>query len=125
MENVSFERHYVVQEEDHPSSYNIEETFGDFNFNLCRKEISRKSVRSVKHNDGTMKAVQENEVLFEKIDKDPMTVATTSTTLNQATTHNVTMLNEKLLQTKYENIKLKGEIIILREEMRKRRKVEA
>ena len=34
------------------------------------------------------------------------------------------MLNEKLLQTEYENIKIKGEIIRSREEMRKRRKVE-
>ena len=34
------------------------------------------------------------------------------------------MLNEKILQTKSENIKLKGEIISLREQMRHRRKVE-
>ena len=44
-----------------------------------------------------------------------MTVATTSTTLSQATVHNVTMLNEKLSQAKSENTKLKDEIIGLRE----------
>ena len=33
-EKVSSERHYVVQEEEHPSSYNIEEIFGAFSFNL-------------------------------------------------------------------------------------------
>ena len=78
----------------------------------------------MKQNDRTLKDIQEDEVLFEKIDEDPVTVATTSTTLTQYTTHNVTKLNEKLLQTKSENIKLKGEIISLREEMKKRRNVE-
>ena len=34
------------------------------------------------------------------------------------------MLNEKLLQTESENIKLKDEIISLQDEVRKRRKVE-
>ena len=34
------------------------------------------------------------------------------------------MLNENFIQTKYKNIKLKDEIISLREEMKKRRKVE-
>ena len=51
----------------------------------------------MKQNDGTMKEVWEDEVLFEKTDEDSMTVETTSTTLTQATSHNVTMLNEKLL----------------------------
>ena len=71
-----------------------------------------------------MKEVQEDELPFEKIDEDPMTVATTSTSLTQATTHNVTILNEELLQVESKNIKLKDKIIILREEMNKRRKVE-
>ena len=53
-----------------------------------------------------------------------MTVAIGSTTLTQATAHNVTMLNEKLLQTESKNIELKDEIISLREEMKKRRKLE-
>ena len=46
-----------------------------------------------------MKEVQEDEVLFEKTYEDLVTVATSSTTLTQASAHNVTMLNEKLLQT--------------------------
>ena len=54
-----------------------------------------------------------------------MTIAITSTTLTQAIAYNVKMLNEKLLQAESENIKLKDEIISLREEMKKRRKVES
>ena len=53
-----------------------------------------------------------------------MIVAATLASLTSATAHNVTLLNEKLLQTKSENIKIKGEIINLWEQMRKRRKVE-
>ena len=61
-----------------------------------------------------MKEIQEDEVLFEKTDEDPVTVETTSTTLSQATAHNVTILNEKLSQES-QNTKLKDEIINLRE----------
>ena len=71
-----------------------------------------------------MKEIQEDEVLFEKNDEDPVTVATTSTTLSWATTHNLTVLNEKLSQEESKNIKLKDQIISLREEMNKQRKVE-
>ena len=60
-----------------------------------------------------MKEVQEDEVLFEKTDEDPMTLATTSATLTQATAHNVTMLNEILLQVEYQKIKMKDKIISL------------
>ena len=53
----------------------------------------------MKHNDWAMNEVQEDEVLFEKNDEDPvMIVETTSSTLTQATAHSVTILNEKLLQ---------------------------
>ena len=69
----------------------------------------------MKQSDGTMKEIQEDEVLFEKNDEDIVTVATTSTTLSQATAHNVTMLNKKLSQEESENVKLKDEIISLRE----------
>ena len=61
-----------------------------------------------------MKEVQEDEVLFEKTDEDPVTVATTSIYLSQATSHNVTVLNEKLSQAESENTKLKDEIINLK-----------
>ena len=40
--------------------------------------------------------MQEDDVLFEKIDGDLVTVAKTSTSLTQDTAHNVTILNEKL-----------------------------
>ena len=75
----------------------------------------------MKQNDGTLKEVQEDEVLFEKTDENPVTVAIASTTQTQVIAHNVTMLNETLLQAKSKNIKLKDEIISLREEMKKRR----
>ena len=43
-----------------------------------------------------MKYIQEDEVLFEKDDEDLVIVATTSTILLQAISHNVTIFNEKL-----------------------------
>ena len=49
---VPFERHSIVPKENHPSSYNIEEIFGSFTFNLHRIEVSRKWVRKVKQADG-------------------------------------------------------------------------
>ena len=63
-------------------------------------------------------------MLFEKTDEDPVIVAIASITLSHATTHNVIMLNEKLSQVESKNIKLKDEIISLKEEMNKWRKVE-
>ena len=69
-----------------------------------------------------MKDIQEDEVLFEKTDEDPVTVATTSTYLSQATTHNVTVLNEKISPAKSDNNKLKHEIISLKEEMNKKKR---
>ena len=71
-----------------------------------------------------MKEIQEDEVLFEKTDEDTVTVETSSTTLSQAISHDVTLLNEKLSQAESDNNKLKDEIISLKEEMNKRRKVE-
>ena len=81
-------------------------------------------VRNEKQNDGTLKEVQEDEVLFERNDEDPIIVATASVTLSQATIHNVTMLSEKLSQVESDNYKLKEEVISLREEIHKRRKVD-
>jgi hypothetical protein len=63
-----------------------------------------------------MKEVHKDEVLFEKTYENPVTIATTSTAITHATAHNVTMLNEKLLQVESENIKIKDEIISLQEE---------
>ena len=53
----------------------------------------------MKKNDGNMEEMHEDEVLFEKNDEDLVTIATTSTNLTQATAHNITVLNEKLLET--------------------------
>ena len=68
--------------------------------------------------------MQEDEVLFEKTGEDLVTIATTSASLTQTIAHNIKILNEKLLETESENLKLKDEIINLQEEMKKRRKVE-
>ena len=114
----------MIQEEEHPSSYNIKEIFDAFTFNLYKKEVSRKRVWNVKQSYGTMKEIQSDEVLFEKTDEDPVIVETSSTNLSLATTHNVTMLNEKLLEGESKNTKLKDEIASLGEEMKKQRKVE-
>ena len=84
MERVPSERNYAIQEKEHPSSYNTEEIFGDFTFNLCRKEVSRKRVRKTKQSYGTSEGMQEDEVLFEKNDDYLVTVAIASTTLTQA-----------------------------------------
>jgi hypothetical protein len=50
-------KNYVIQEEEDPSSYNIEEIFESFTFNLFKKEVSRKSVCNEKQNDGTLKDI--------------------------------------------------------------------
>jgi hypothetical protein len=36
---IPYDRHSVIQEEDDPSSYNIEEIFDAFTFNLCRNKL--------------------------------------------------------------------------------------
>ena len=81
-------------------------------------------IRNEKLSDGTLKEVQEDDVLFERTDEDPITVATTSATLSQGTVHNVSMLSEKLSQVESDNYKLKEEVISLREEIHKQRKVD-
>ena len=77
------ERHsQVQQQEEDPSSYNIDEIFEVFTFNLYKNEVSRKRIRIETQNDGTLKEVQEDEILFEKTNEDPITVTATSTTLS-------------------------------------------
>jgi hypothetical protein len=105
-------------------NYNIDEIFEAFTFNLCKKEVSRKQIRNEKQNDGTYKEVQEDKILFERIEEDPNTVATASATLSQATIHNVNMLSKKLSQARSDNHKLKEDVINLKVEIHKWRKVE-
>lgn len=71
-----------------------------------------------------MKEIQEYEILFQNTYEDHVTVETTLEALSQDTVHNVTILNENLSQAEPKNTKLKDEIISLKEEMNKRRKVE-
>ena len=52
------ERHsQIQQEEEDPLSYNIDEIFEAFTFNLHKKEVSRKMIRNEKLSDGTLKEV--------------------------------------------------------------------
>ena len=81
-----------------PIFNNIKEILGAFTFNLHMMEVIRKRVRIVKQSDGTLEEMQEDEVLFEKTNEDPTTVAITSTTLTQATTPNITILNANILE---------------------------
>jgi hypothetical protein len=55
---------------------------------------------------------------------DPITVATALIALSQATVHNVTMLSEKLSQVESDNYEIKEEVISLKEEIHKWRKVD-
>ena len=64
------------------------------------------------------------EILFERTEEDPVTVATTSVALTQATANNINVLNEKLSQAETDNHKLKEEITNLKAEIHKRRKVD-
>ena len=73
----------------------------------------------MKQSDGTLEEMQEDEVWFEKIDEDPVTIDIASVALTQATAHNITILNDKVLEIESENLKLKDDIIILQEEMKK------
>ena len=82
MEKNPFERGLIIQEEEDPSSYNIEKIIEDFTFNLFKKEVSQKRVCNEKKNHGTLKEIQEDDFLFEKIDEYPIIVETASTTLS-------------------------------------------
>ena len=42
MKKILPERNSVIQEEEHPSSYNIEEIFDALTFNLYKKEVNQK-----------------------------------------------------------------------------------
>ena len=125
MDKTYSKRHsQVQQEEEDPLIYNIDEIFEAFTFNLHKREVSQKRISNEKQSDGTLKEIQEDEVLFERIDGDPVIVAITSAALSQATVHNVTMLSEKLSQAESDNYKLKEELISLRQEIHKWRKVD-
>ena len=58
MDKNQSERHSQVQKEEEDSlSYNIDEIFEAFTFNLCKKELIQKRIRNEKQNDGTFKEV--------------------------------------------------------------------
>ena len=43
-EKIPSERHSIIHEEENPSSYNMEEIFDAFTFNLYKKEVSWKRI---------------------------------------------------------------------------------
>ena len=119
------ERHSQIQQiEEDQLNYNIDEVFEAFTFNLSKKEVSQKRIRNEIQDDGTYKEVQEDEILFQRTEEDPVTVATASAALSQATAHNINVLSEKLSQAETDNHKLKEEITNLKAEIHKRRKVD-
>ena len=54
----------------------------------------------VKEDDGTMRDINEDEVLFERTDEDSMLVATSSTALSQTNILNISLLNERITEAK-------------------------
>ena len=72
----------MVQEQEGHLSYNIEEVFGSFTFDLHWREVSQKKFRKVKEDDGTMRYINEHEFIFERNDEDLMMVSTTLVALN-------------------------------------------
>ena len=79
-----------------PSGYNIEEVYDSFTFDLHMREVSRKKFRKFKEDDGTVKNIIEDEVLFKRTNEDLMLIATTSVALNQTNILNISLLNEKI-----------------------------
>jgi hypothetical protein len=58
MDKNQYEKHsQVQQEEEDLLSYNIDEIFEAFTFNLHKKEVSHKRIRNEKQSDGTLKEV--------------------------------------------------------------------
>lgn len=123
--NISSENHLsnnsMMPEPEGPSSYNIEEIFGCFTFDLHRKEVSKKKFWKVKESDGTLKDINEDEVLYERTDEDPMLIDTSSIALDQASVLNISMLNEKSIEQELNNKKLLEENINLTVEMKNKR----
>ena len=62
-------------------------------------------------------------MLFEKTNEDPMLVAIVLVALNQSNILNISLLNEREVEVESENENLKDEVIGLKEEIRKRIKV--
>lgn len=81
-----------------PSSYNIEELFGSFTFNLHRKKVRRKKFQKVKERYGQVRPINEDEFLFEKTKEDLIPIDTTYATLTHANVHNMSILHEKLVE---------------------------
>ena len=117
MDKISSKRNSVINVEENPSCYSIKEIFEAFTFNIYKKDVIRKRGRNEKHNDRTIKQIQEDKVLFENTDEDHVIVAIALATLSQDTAHNVIMLNETFSQAESENTKLIDEITSLKEEM--------
>ena len=110
--------------EEGPSSYNIEEIFSSFTFDLHRKEVSRNFFQKVKEIDGQVREITEDELLFKKTNEDLMLISTTFFTMTQASVYNISMLNEKLAAVESKNKKIEEENTNLRVEVSKKQKVD-
>ena len=52
----------------------------------------------MKQADGTLEEMEEDEVLFERTDEDPIIVGTNSSALTRVVAHNISVLNEKVME---------------------------
>ena len=104
----------MVPKQEGTSSYKIEEVFDSFTFDLPQREVSQKKFRKVKEDDGTMRDIIKDEVLFERTNEDSMLVATALVALNQANILNISLLNERITKVELEKRKLQDQIISLK-----------
>ena len=72
-----------------------------------------------------MRKITEDEVLFEKTDEDLMLISIAFSDLTQDNVHNRYILNQKLVEVESKNKKLEEENINLKDEVNKKRKVDA
>ena len=126
--NIPSEKHcsnnLVVPEQEVLSSYNIEEVFCSFTFDLHQREVSRKKFRKVKEDDGIVMDINEDDVIFERNGKYSMLVDIASVALSQANIINIYLVNEKIIDAELEKRKLLDEIISLKTKMKKRKNVD-
>ena len=86
--------------------------------------MSRKNFWKVEERDGQEGEINKDKVFFEKTDEDLMLISTTSSTLNQASVHNISIINGKLVEVESRNKKLEEENINLKDGVNKKRKVD-
>ena len=78
----------------------------------------------VKEDDGIVKDIIQDEVLFGRAEEDLMIVSKTSTALNKYNILNISPLTENIIEVELEKRKIQDEITSLNIEMKKKKKVD-